>query len=60
MPHDQKMSDLAARIFSLHERRDQLDEEEQRLHAELMELFERVKKLGGQSLEVADVPPDSP
>jgi hypothetical protein len=50
---DQTLSELAARIADLSERQGLLDEYEQRLLAELVELYERVKKLRQQ-------PPEAP
>lgn len=53
LSQDQTLSELAARIANLSERQAQLDPDEQRLLAELVELYKRVEKVRQQ-------PPDVP
>ncbi len=53
MSDDETMSELAARIASLDQRRAELSRDEQRLRDELIELYQRIEKLRGQPPEPA-------
>jgi hypothetical protein len=60
MENDQTVSELAARIAELNDRRGQLEPEEERLRAELIELFERIKKLRDRPPVIGNEPHDPP
>ena len=60
MSDDQTTSEMADRIARLNQRRAELFAEHQRLHEELVGLFERIKQIHNQPPVLGDEPPDPP